>query len=69
MSFTQIMELVSRGFEVVAIAVLVAGFAWGALVALRARLAGHEKESYLVLRRYFGLHRSCSASRSSWRPT
>ena len=54
MSFTEIMEWVSRGFEVVAIAVLVAGFMWGAIVALRVRLAGREKESYTVLRRYFG---------------
>jgi uncharacterized membrane protein len=54
MSFTQIMEWVSRGFEVVAIAVLVAGFVWGAFIALRARFAGREQESYIVLRRYFG---------------
>jgi uncharacterized membrane protein len=54
MSFTEVMEWVSRGFEVVAIAVLVAGFAWGALRALRARLGGREEESYGLLRSYFG---------------
>jgi uncharacterized membrane protein len=54
MSFTQVMEWVSRGFEVAAIAVLVAGFAWGVFKALRARFAGREEESYGLLRRYFG---------------
>ena len=34
--------------------VLVAGFAWGVINALRARLAGREDASYDLLRRYFG---------------
>jgi uncharacterized membrane protein len=54
LSFTQVMEWVSRAFEVAAIVVLVAGFAWGAYKALRARFGGLEEESYGVLRRYFG---------------
>jgi uncharacterized membrane protein len=53
-SFTQVMEYVSRAFEVVAIVVLVAGFGWGVIRALRERLGGREEESYGVLRRYFG---------------
>ena len=54
MSFTQVMEWVSRGFEVAAIAVLVAGFGWGVIKALQARFGGLESKSYGVLRRYFG---------------
>lgn len=54
MSFTEIMEWVSRAFEVAAIVVLVAGFAWGVIKALQARLGGLEDASYGILRRYFG---------------
>jgi uncharacterized membrane protein len=54
MSFTQVMEYVSRAFEVVAIVVLIAGFGWGVVQALRERLSGREEKSYSLLRRYFG---------------
>ena len=54
MTFTEAMEWTSRAFEVVAIAVLVAGFCAGVVKALRARFGGREEESYVVLRRYFG---------------
>lgn len=54
MGFTEVMDWVSRAFEVAAIAVLVAGFCWGAFRALHARFRGREDESYGLLRRYFG---------------
>ena len=54
MSFTEIMEYVTRAFEVVAVAVLIAGFAAGVVRALRAHFAGRREESYDVVRRYFG---------------
>ena len=54
MTFTEAMEWTSRAFEVVAIAVLVAGFGTGVVKALRARFGTREEESYIVLRRYFG---------------
>jgi uncharacterized membrane protein len=54
LSFTEVMEYVSRGFEIVAIVVLVSGFAWGVFKALVARFDGREAESYGLMRRYFG---------------
>ena len=54
MSFTEVMEGVTRAFEAVAVVVLVAGFVWGAITALRVRFTGHKKDSYRTLRRSFG---------------
>jgi uncharacterized membrane protein len=54
MTFTEAMEWTSRAFEVVAIAVLVAGFCAGVVKALRARFGARAEESYVILRRYFG---------------
>jgi uncharacterized membrane protein len=54
MSVPQVMEYVSRAFEVVAIVVLIAGFGWGVFQALRERFSGREEQSYGLLRRYFG---------------
>ncbi len=54
MSFTQAMEWVSRGFEIVGIAVLVLGFLTGVVKSLKARFSGQTEASYDVLRRYFG---------------
>jgi len=53
-SFTQAMEWVSRGFEIVGIAVLVLGFLTGVVKSLKARFSGQTEASYDVLRRYFG---------------
>jgi uncharacterized membrane protein len=54
MSFTEMMEWVSRGFEVAAVVVIVAGFAWGAVKALEARSGERRDSSYGLLRRHFG---------------
>jgi uncharacterized membrane protein len=54
MSFTQAMDYVSRGFEVVGVVVLVIGFLSGVLRALHAYATGHAEASYDVMRRYFG---------------
>ena len=54
MSFTESMDYVSRGFEVVGVVVLVIGFLSGVLRALHAYFTGHAEASYDVMRRYFG---------------
>ena len=54
MSFTQIMDYVSRGFEVVGVIVLVIGFLSGVVRAVHAYFTGHAEASYDVMRRYFG---------------
>ena len=54
MSFTQIMDYVSRGFEVVGVIVLVIGFLSGIARAVHAYATGHAEASYRVMRRYFG---------------
>lgn len=54
MDFKQIMDVVSRGFEVVGIAVLVAGFLSGLLLALRDLLRGRRSGVYRMIRAYFG---------------
>lgn len=54
MSFTEAMEWVSRGFEIVGIAVLVLGFLAGVVKSLQAYFSGQTEVSYDVLRRYFG---------------
>lgn len=54
MSFTEAMEGVSRGFEIVGIAVLVLGFLSGVVRSLRGYFGGQAEASYDVLRRYFG---------------
>jgi uncharacterized membrane protein len=54
MGFTEVMEWVSRGFEVAAIAVLIVGFVLGIARALRARAADPPGDAYQVLRRNFG---------------
>ena len=54
MDFTQIMNVVSRGFEVVGIAVLVIGFLTGLFLALRDFLRGERSGIYRMIRKYFG---------------
>ena len=54
MSFTQIMDYVSRGFEVVGVVVLIIGFVSGVGRAVHAYFTGHAEASYDVMRRYFG---------------
>ena len=54
MSFTQVMDYVSRGFEVAGVIVLVIGFASGVVRAAHAYVTGHAEASYDVMRRYFG---------------
>ena len=54
MSFTQIMDYVSRGFEVVGVIVLIIGFLSGVFRAVHAYFTGHAEASYDVMRRYFG---------------
>ncbi len=54
MSFTQVMDGVTRGFEVVGVIVLVIGFLAGVVRALHAYATGHAEASYAVMRRYFG---------------
>lgn len=55
MHFSEVMELVARGFEVVGAAVMVAGMVWCAVLSLRAwrrtRDGGH---AYRTLRRSIG---------------
>jgi len=52
--FTEIMSVVSRGFEVVGIAVLVIGFLTGIFLALRDLMRGERSGVYRMIRRYFG---------------
>jgi uncharacterized membrane protein len=54
MTFTEIMEWVSRGFEIAGVAVLVAGFLVGAVRSLAAWLRGGGERAYDMVRRYFG---------------
>lgn len=54
MSFTEVMDYVTRGFEVAAIAVLVAGFAFGVVRSLRAYFGGRGAAAYGILHRSFG---------------
>ena len=54
MHFTEIMQWVSRGFEVAAVAVLIGGFIIGVFESLKARRAGPRDSAYRVLRRRFG---------------
>ena len=54
MSFTQVMDYVSRGFEVVGVIVLIIGFLSGVVRAVHAYFTGHAEASYDVMRRYFG---------------
>jgi len=54
MSFTQIMEWVSRTFEVAGIVVLIVGFLWGGSHTLRGRAAHPGESVYDLVRRSFG---------------
>jgi uncharacterized membrane protein len=54
MSFTQVMDGVSRGFEVAGIVVLVTGFAAGLVLAAREVARGHRFGVYRMVRMYFG---------------
>ena len=54
MSFTQVMDYVTRGFEVAGVVVLIIGFLSGIARALHAYATGHAEASYDVMRRYFG---------------
>ena len=54
MDFKQIMDIVSRGFEVVGIAVLVIGFLTGLFLALRDFMRGERSGVYRMIRTYFG---------------
>ena len=54
MDFKQVMDVVSRAFEVVGIAVLVIGFLTGLFLALRDLLRGERSGVYRMIRKYFG---------------
>ena len=54
MTFTEAMSWVSRGFEIVGVAVLAVGFLIGAVRSLLAYLGGHRAGAYDMVRRYFG---------------
>jgi uncharacterized membrane protein len=54
MSFTQVMDSVTRGFEAAGVIVLIIGFLSGVARALHAYFTGHAEASYGVMRRYFG---------------
>ena len=54
MDFTEIMSYVSRGFEIVGVAVLVVGFALGSVRSAAAWLRGRGEDAYHMVRRYFG---------------
>ncbi len=54
MTFTEAMSWVSRGFEIVGVAVLAVGFLIGAVRSLLAYLGGHREGAYDMVRRYFG---------------
>jgi len=54
MDFKQVMDVVSRGFEVVGIGVLVVGFLTGIFLALRDLLRGKRGGVYRMIRTYFG---------------
>jgi len=53
-SFKEIMDIVSRAFEVVGIAVLVVGFLTGIFLALRDLVRGERGGVYRMIRSYFG---------------
>jgi uncharacterized membrane protein len=53
-TFTEVMDWVSRGFEIAGIAVLVIGFVAGVVKALLTYAHGRRESSYDLLRRYFG---------------
>ncbi|MEI6449365.1 MAG: DUF1622 domain-containing protein [Actinomycetes bacterium] len=54
MDFKQVMDVVSRAFEVVGIAVLVIGFLTGLFLALRDLIRGQRDDIYRMIRKYFG---------------
>ena len=54
MDFKEIMDIVSRGFEIVGIAVLVVGFLTGLFLALRDLMRGERSGVYRMIRTYFG---------------
>jgi uncharacterized membrane protein len=54
MSFTEVMEWVSRGFEIAGIIVLIVGFLWGAARALRRRSSHPGETMYDLVRQSFG---------------
>ncbi len=55
MHFTEAMEVVARGFEVVGAAVMVVGMAWCAVLSVRAwRRTGDGAHAYQTLRRSIG---------------
>ncbi len=54
MSFTQIMDSVTRGFEAAGVIVLIIGFLSGIARAAHAYVTGRAEASYAVMRRYFG---------------
>ena len=54
MDFKEIMDVVSRGFEIVGIAVLVVGFLTGLFLALRDLMRGERSGVYRMIRTYFG---------------
>ena len=55
MSYTTFMDYVTRGFELVGVAVLVVGFVVGFVRALVARLrTGTSEGVYVMIRSYFG---------------
>ena len=54
MSITEVMDWVSRGFEIAGVAVLLIGFLIGAVRSVSAYLDGRGEAAYDMVRRYFG---------------
>jgi uncharacterized membrane protein len=52
--FKEIMDIVSRGFEIVGIGVLVVGFLMGLFLAFRDLARGERSGVYRMIRKYFG---------------
>jgi uncharacterized membrane protein len=54
MGFEDLMEHVARGFEVIGVAVLMAGLVWAVVAALRLWRGGEGRRAYQSLRELFG---------------
>ena len=55
MHFSEVMEQIARGFEIVGALVLILGLAWSAVLAIRVwRRSGNGNDAYQALRRSIG---------------
>src|SRR6476661_2304279 len=55
MHFSEVMEQIARGFEIVGALVLILGLAWSAVLAVRVwRRSGNGNDAYQALRRSIG---------------